>query len=275
MPRVIDVAQAQREPEPIPSEVAFDVQKLTVGYRGQTAITDVDLQIYRNVITAVIGPSGCGKSTFIRCLNRMNDLVPGAVIEGRVLYGGENLYAPGVDPVEVRRRIGMVFQKANPVPEVDLRQRRVGPARARHAEEPRRARREGAPRRSALGRGQRQAEEECAVALRRTAAAVVHRAGDCRGARSAAARRAGLGARPDRDVCDRRAHARAQEGLHPRHRHAQHAAGGAGRRPDRLLQPRRRGRPENGRARRVRRDEQGLHQSVRRRTEDYVTGRFG
>jgi phosphate transport system ATP-binding protein len=116
MPRVIDVAQAQREPEPIPSEVAFDVQKLTVGYRGQTAITDVDLQIYRNVITAVIGPSGCGKSTFIRCLNRMNDLVPGAVIEGQVLYGGENLYAPGVDPVDVRRRIGMVFQKANPFP---------------------------------------------------------------------------------------------------------------------------------------------------------------
>ncbi|MDX6370935.1 MAG: phosphate transport system ATP-binding protein [Gaiellaceae bacterium] len=116
MPRVIDVAQAQREPEPIPSEVAFDVQKLTVGYRGQTAITDVDLQIYRNVITAVIGPSGCGKSTFIRCLNRMNDLVPGAVIEGRVLYGGQDLYAPGVDPVEVRRKIGMVFQKANPFP---------------------------------------------------------------------------------------------------------------------------------------------------------------
>jgi phosphate transport system ATP-binding protein len=116
MPRVIDVTQAQREPEPIPSEVAFDVQKLTVGYRGQTAITDVDLQIYRNVITAVIGPSGCGKSTFIRCLNRMNDLVPGAVIEGQVLYGGENLYAPGVDPVDVRRRIGMVFQKANPFP---------------------------------------------------------------------------------------------------------------------------------------------------------------
>ena len=113
---MIDVAQAQREPEPIPNEVAFDIQKLTVGYRGQTAITDVDLQIYRNVITAVIGPSGCGKSTFIRCLNRMNDLVPGAVIEGRVLYGGENLYAPGVDPVEVRRRIGMVFQKANPFP---------------------------------------------------------------------------------------------------------------------------------------------------------------
>jgi phosphate transport system ATP-binding protein len=116
MPRVIDVAQGRREPEPIPSEVAFDVQKLTVGYRGQTAITDVDLQIYRNVITAVIGPSGCGKSTFIRCLNRMNDLVPGAVIEGQVLYGGENLYAPGVDPVDVRRRIGMVFQKANPFP---------------------------------------------------------------------------------------------------------------------------------------------------------------
>jgi phosphate transport system ATP-binding protein len=64
----------------------------------------------------VIGPSGCGKSTFIRCLNRMNDLVPGTKIDGKILYHGDDLYAPGVDPVEVRRRIGMVFQKANPFP---------------------------------------------------------------------------------------------------------------------------------------------------------------
>lgn len=118
MAPVIDVAQARREETgPVQREVVFDIQGLTVGYgRATTAITGVDLEIYRNLITAVIGPSGCGKSTFIRCLNRMNDLVPGARIDGRVLYNGDDLYAPGVDPVEVRRRIGMVFQKANPFP---------------------------------------------------------------------------------------------------------------------------------------------------------------
>jgi len=116
MAPVIDVAQARKDTQPVPRDVVFAVQGLTASYGRQAAISDVDLDIYRNVITAVIGPSGCGKSTFIRCLNRMNDLVPGARIEGRVLYHGEDLYASGVDPVEVRRRIGMVFQKANPFP---------------------------------------------------------------------------------------------------------------------------------------------------------------
>jgi phosphate transport system ATP-binding protein len=114
---VIDVAQARREAGPVQRETVFDIQELSVSYgRTTTAISGVDLDIYRNVITAVIGPSGCGKSTFIRCLNRMNDLVPGARIDGRILYHGDDIYAPGVDPVEVRRRIGMVFQKANPFP---------------------------------------------------------------------------------------------------------------------------------------------------------------
>jgi len=113
---VIDVAQARRDAPPSQREVVFDVQGLTVNYGRLTAISGVDLQIYRNVITAIIGPSGCGKSTFIRCLNRMNDLVPGTRIDGQILYQGADLYASGVDPVEVRRRIGMVFQKANPFP---------------------------------------------------------------------------------------------------------------------------------------------------------------
>jgi phosphate transport system ATP-binding protein len=117
MARVIDVAQARKETGPFERETVFDVQGLTVNYgRATTAIRGVDLEIYRHLITAVIGPSGCGKSTFIRCLNRMNDLVPGARIDGRVLYHGDDLYASGVDSVEVRRRIGMVFQKANPFP---------------------------------------------------------------------------------------------------------------------------------------------------------------
>jgi phosphate transport system ATP-binding protein len=117
MAPVIDVAQARKETDPVEREVVFDVQDLTVNYgRSTTAISGVDLDIYRNLITAVIGPSGCGKSTFIRCLNRMNDLVPGVRIDGKILYLGEDLYGHGVDPVDVRRRIGMVFQKANPFP---------------------------------------------------------------------------------------------------------------------------------------------------------------
>jgi phosphate transport system ATP-binding protein len=87
-----------------------------VTYNGNAALQDVSLEIYRNFVTAFIGPSGCGKSTFIRCFNHLNGLIPGAVVEGKILYHGEDLYGPHVDPVEVRKRIGMVFQKPNPFP---------------------------------------------------------------------------------------------------------------------------------------------------------------
>ena len=97
-------------------EVVFDVDGLSVAYGGALALDDVSLEIRKNFVTAFIGPSGCGKSTFIRCFNRMNDLIPDATVGGRVLYHGRDLYGSGVDPVEVRRRIGMVFQKPNPFP---------------------------------------------------------------------------------------------------------------------------------------------------------------
>jgi phosphate transport system ATP-binding protein len=97
-------------------EAVFQVNDLAVSYNGNVAIRDVSLSVYRNAVTAFIGPSGCGKSTLIRCFDRMNDLVPGARVEGDVLYHGKDLYADDVDPVEVRRRIGMVFQKPNPFP---------------------------------------------------------------------------------------------------------------------------------------------------------------
>ena len=97
-------------------EAVFEVRDLAVDYTGNVAIRDVSLDVYRNSVTAFIGPSGCGKSTFIRCFNRMNDLVPGAHVQGDVRYHGKDLYAADVDPVEVRRRIGMVFQKPNPFP---------------------------------------------------------------------------------------------------------------------------------------------------------------
>jgi phosphate transport system ATP-binding protein len=113
--RPVDVAPRQESP-PQAAETVFDIQGLTAAYGSNVALKDVGLDISRNVITAVIGPSGCGKSTFIRCLNRMNDEVSGFRHEGRILYHGIDLYGDGVDTVEVRRRIGMVFQKPNPFP---------------------------------------------------------------------------------------------------------------------------------------------------------------
>ncbi len=113
----IEIAQRRERPRSQTlRETVFDIQNLSVSYGKTPAIKDVSLEIYRNMVTAIIGPSGCGKSTFIRTLNRMNDLVPSAKVDGEVLYHGVDLYAPKVDPVQVRRRIGMVFQKPNPFP---------------------------------------------------------------------------------------------------------------------------------------------------------------
>src|ERR671923_1044258 len=97
-------------------EMVFELDSVGVSYAGKPAVKDVSMGIGRNEITALIGPSGCGKSTLIRCLNRMNDLIPSAAVEGKVLYHGQDLYGSEVDAVEVRKRIGMVFQKPNPFP---------------------------------------------------------------------------------------------------------------------------------------------------------------
>jgi phosphate transport system ATP-binding protein len=112
----IEVAQREQFRPAAQREVVFDVRDLAVYYGKSPALKGVDLEIYRSMVTALIGPSGCGKSTFIRCLNRMNDLIAGARVDGKVLYHGQDLYGPGVDPVSVRRWIGMVFQKPNPFP---------------------------------------------------------------------------------------------------------------------------------------------------------------
>ena len=104
-------AHEQQAVEPV-----FEVRDLSVHYGATLAIDDLGFDVPEHRITALIGPSGCGKSTFLRCLNRMNDLVPGAKVAGDVRYHGEDLYGPRVDAVEVRRRIGMVFQKPNPFP---------------------------------------------------------------------------------------------------------------------------------------------------------------
>jgi phosphate transport system ATP-binding protein len=95
---------------------AIDVRKLNFFYGAKKALEDISLGIRPNIVTAFIGPSGCGKSTFLRTLNRMNDIIPGTRVEGKVLIDGQNIYAPGTDVVALRRRVGMVFQKSNPFP---------------------------------------------------------------------------------------------------------------------------------------------------------------
>jgi phosphate transport system ATP-binding protein len=99
-----------------PGKPIFEVRNLSVSYSGKPAVRDVSLDIGRNRITALIGPSGCGKSTMIRCFNRMNDLIPGAHVEGSIVYHGQDVNSNAVDPVELRKLIGMVFQKPNPFP---------------------------------------------------------------------------------------------------------------------------------------------------------------
>ena len=101
---------------PAPAESAITVSDFNFWYGDFHALTDVNLNIAKNKITAFIGPSGCGKSTFLRCMNRMNDLIEGTHIEGTMQLDGSDIYAEGVDPVDLRRRVGMIFQQPNPFP---------------------------------------------------------------------------------------------------------------------------------------------------------------
>ncbi len=114
--RMAELAEPRGDDDGRGREAVFEIAGLTVRYGSNAALADVTMDVRKNFVTAFIGPSGCGKSTFIRCLNRMNDLIPSASVEGSVLYHGRDLYGDGVDAVEVRRRIGMVFQKPNPFP---------------------------------------------------------------------------------------------------------------------------------------------------------------
>ena len=102
------------------AEPAVTVENLNMYYGSFKALQDVDMRIQRNRVTALIGPSGCGKSTFIRSINRMHEIVPGARVEGKIVLDGEDIYAPDVDPVRVRRKVGMVFQKPNPFPTMSI-----------------------------------------------------------------------------------------------------------------------------------------------------------
>ena len=149
-------------------EVVFDLSGVEVYYSGFRAVTDVTLDVARNEISAFIGPSGCGKTTVLRALNRMHDLTPGAEVKGKITYHGEDLYGAKVDPAEVRRRIGMVFQKPNPFPKSIFDNIAYGPringTRKRSALDDIVEQR-AHPRR-AVGRGQGQAQVERALGCR-------------------------------------------------------------------------------------------------------------
>ena len=166
--------------EPGPAQATdpvIELKHVEFYYGSFRAVKDISISVPPRRITALIGPSGCGKSTLLRTINRMNDLIPGTRLEGEMLYHGENLYAKDVDPVEVRRRIGMVFQKANPFPKSIYDNVAFGPRDQRHQGRHGRDRRVLAAPRGPLGRGQGQAQAVGSGPLRRTAATPLYRPG--------------------------------------------------------------------------------------------------
>src|SRR5665213_2247006 len=108
--------------EPAGATRAMHVDRLNAYYGAKHAVKDVTLRFEPRAVTAIIGPSGCGKSTLLRCLNRMHEVIPGARVEGKVLLDDEDIYASVTDPVRVRRRVGMVFQRPNPFPTMSIRE---------------------------------------------------------------------------------------------------------------------------------------------------------
>lgn len=105
----------------ISDKIKFNVERLSAWFGSHQALTNVSMKIFKNQVTAIIGPSGCGKSTFIRCLNRMHEVVPGTKVSGQVYMDGKDLYERGIDPVLLRRKVGMVFQKPNPFPSMTIK----------------------------------------------------------------------------------------------------------------------------------------------------------
>jgi hypothetical protein len=235
------------------------VQNTSIYYGSFRAVTDVSLTVYENEITAFIGPSGCGKTTVLRSLNRMNDLITGARLEGDIHYRGVNLYGKDVSPIAVRRRIGMVFQKANPFPKSIYDNIAYGPRingirnKGRLDEIVERSLKQ-----AALWDEVKDRLNKSGLGL--SGAAALHRPHARGRAGCRAHGRALLGPRPDRDGPHRGPHAGDQVPVHDRHRYPQHAAGDPGQRPDRLLlgAARRKERHPHRRPRRVRVDRADL-----------------
>ncbi len=223
-------SRAGQSPASLDTPVKIAVDELNFYYGTKRALDGISIQIRANLVTAFIGPSGCGKSTFLRTLNRMNDIIPATRVEGKVLIDGQSIYDSGVDVVQLRRKVGMVFQKSNPFPKsifenvaYGLRINGLTKSKAELAD-----RVEESLRQAAIWDEVKDRLHESALALSGgqqqrlcIARALAIRPGD------PADGRAGLGARSDRDAAHRRADLRPEEELHDRHRHAQHAAGGA------------------------------------------------
>ena len=167
------------------------IQDLSAFYGSFKAVTDVSMDIQANKVTALIGPSGCGKSTYIRCLNRMHEVIPGARAEGSVMLGEQDIYAKSADPVNIRRRVGMVFQKPNPfsksIYENVVWGAKINGYKGDLDELVERLTEAGRP----LGGGQGPPQGERTRALRRSAAASLHRAHPGGGARGDPDGRAG------------------------------------------------------------------------------------
>jgi hypothetical protein len=174
------------------------VKGLNLFYDEVQALKDIELDIPERQVTAFIGPSGCGKSTLLRCFNRMNDLIDGCRVKGKILIGGKNIQKKKVDVAELRRRVGMVFQKPNPFPKSVYEN--VGPAGG-----------------GAVGRGQGPAAGACVRPVRRAAAEAGHRPRHCRTAAGDPAGRAVLGARPHLHPQGRGTDPRAQAAVHNHH----------------------------------------------------------
>jgi ABC-type transport system involved in cytochrome bd biosynthesis fused ATPase/permease subunit len=201
-----------------------EVRDLSLWYGATRALTNVSLAFPRNKITALIGPSGCGKSTLLRSINRMNDLIKGVRIEGDIVLDGANVYGRDVDPVEVRRRVGMVFQKPNPFPR-SIRENILYGAKINGYQGNHNDLVEWSLQQAALWNEVKDNLNKSGLAL--SAAAPVHRPRYRPATRRAADGRAGVGIGPYFHVEDRRPDARAGAKLHDHHRDAQHAAGGA------------------------------------------------
>lgn len=190
------------------TEIKISARDVQVWYGDKHAIKDVDVDLLDKTVTAFIGPSGCGKSTFLRCLNRMNDTIDISRVEGKITLDGEDIYDKRVDPVQLRARVGMVFQKPNPFPKSIYDNVAYGPRIHGLARQPRRTgrdRREIAARRGAVERGQGPAERSRHRPVGRPAAAALHRPRRGDPARGAVDGRALLGAGPHRHQPGRRA----------------------------------------------------------------------
>ena len=253
-----EVARASGQQAQPLTPVKLAASQLNFFYGAKQALTDINVELRTNVVTAFIGPSGCGKSTFLRTLNRMNDIIPGTRVEGSVAIDGRDIYASGTDVVALRRQVGMVFQKSNPFPKSIFENVAYG------------------LRINGLAKGRRDLEERVEASLTDAALwdEVKDRLHDSALALSGGQQQRLCIARalairpdvllmdepasapgPDRDAADRGAHLRLEAQLHDRDRHAQHAAGGPGLGLHRLLLV--------GQAGRIRTDRADLHESGR------------